>query len=205
MLAAHIHDALDQVRKLQAFVIERNQFKGYSGKARLAAGVITLAGATILNAPRFPDTPIAHLAGWGAILALGLIVNYTAVIYWFLFNPDVRRNPVMLKPALDAIPPLAVGAVLGFALIRHNQFDLLFGTCLCLYGLAQVAYRRSLPRPIYLLGFYFLGCGALMLSLPGMRFTEPWPMAIAFAVGEIASGFVLIADQRRHHLEDDAA
>jgi hypothetical protein len=37
----------------------------------------------------------------------------------------------------------------------------------------------------------------------GMIFTEPWPMAIAFTVGEVASGTVLIKD-RSYHDEDEA-
>ena len=65
---------------------------------------------------------------------------------------------------------------------------------MCLYGLAQVAYRRSLPKGIYMLGFFYLACGTLFLVSDGMPITNPWPMALAFAVGEIASGLVLIKD-----------
>lgn len=197
MLANHIHDALAQVRTLQAFVLERNQFKGYSGKARVLSGLLTVAGAAVLSTNAYPATPAAHLAGWALILALGLIINYAALFYWFLFDADVRRNPLMLKPAIDALPPLAVGGLLAVALVLHGEYDLLFGTCLCLYGLAQVAYRRSLPGGIYWLGFLYLACGAVFLLAPGIRFTEPWPMAIAFSAGELASGIVLITDQQR--------
>ena len=202
MLAAHIHDALEQVRKLQTFVLERNQFKGYSGKARVASGLVALLGAAVLNAPRFPESPRAHLLGWSAILAAGLMLNYSALIYWFLFNPGVRRNPAMLKPALDALPPLAIGGILAAALALHGEYDLIFGTCLCLYGLAQVAYRRSLPHAIYVLGYFYLVCGAAFLLAPGIRFTEPWPMALAFCTGEFASGLVLIADHHRSLREE---
>ncbi|MCE9614700.1 MAG: hypothetical protein K8T26_10520 [Lentisphaerae bacterium] len=197
MLANHIHDALAQVRTLQAFVLERNQFKGYSGKARVISGLLALAGAAILNLPAVPATPAAHLTGWLIVLALGVLINYGALLYWFLFAPDVRRNPLMLKPALDAVPPLAIGGVLSLALVLHGEYDLLFGTWLTLYGLAQVAYRRSLPGGIYRLGFLYLGCGTYFLLTPGIAFTEPWPMAFAFCAGEFASGLVLIDDQRR--------
>ena len=136
-------------------------------------------------------------------MILGLVINYAALIYWFLFNREVRRNPVMLKPALDAIPPLAVGGILAISLVFRGQHDMVFGCCMCMYGLAQVAYRRSLPYGIYLLGFYYLACGALFLMNNGMVFTEPWPMAIAFTVGEVASGTVLIRDHSQYD-EDNA-
>lgn len=100
----------------------------------------------------------------------------------------------MLKPALDALPPLAVGGILAISLIVRQQYDMIFGSCMCLYGLAQVAYRRSLPQGIYMLGFFYLACGALFLVNDGMPITDPWPMALAFAAGEIASGLVLIKD-----------
>ena len=39
------------------------------------------------------------------VLSMGLVINYVALIYWFLFNREVHRNPLMLRPALDAIFP----------------------------------------------------------------------------------------------------
>jgi hypothetical protein len=194
MIANHIHDALAQVGKLQKFILERNRFKGYSGKARIMSGALAIVGALVMSGNAFPQGPKAHLLGWAAVLVVGLAINYSALIYWFLFDREVRRNPVMLKPALDALPPLAVGGILAISLIVRGQHDMIFGSCMCLYGLAQVAYRRSLPRGIYMLGFFYLACGALFLVNDGMPITDPWPMALAFAVGEIASGLVLIKD-----------
>jgi hypothetical protein len=209
MIANHIHDALAQVRTLQAFIIERNLFKGYSGKARLVAGLVALAGALVLASPWIPRSPWVHLAGWGAVLAIGVMANYGALVYWFLFDASVRRNPLMLKPAMDAIPALGVGGVLSLALVLHREFDLLFGVWMGLYGLAQVAYRNSLPKGIYLIGIFYLACGAACLLLPGIVFTNPWPMGAVFFCGETAGGLVLVCDHRRtvasaeaHHERD---
>jgi hypothetical protein len=197
MIANHIHDALAQVGKLQEFILERNRFKGYSGTARLASGMLVLCGAWIMDSAPFPRAPQAHLLGWTGVLAVGLTINYGALIYWFLFDREVRRNPLMLKPALDAIPPLAVGALFGLALILRQQYDMLFGACLCLYGLAQVAYRRSLPGGIYWIGLAYVTTGAAFLFDHRIVFTEPWPMAIALCVGELAGGLLLVRDHRR--------
>ena len=196
MIANHIHDALAQVGKLQTFILERNQFKGYSGKARILSGTIAVGGALVMSSAGYATTDRAHLIGWSVGLLLGILVNYASMIYWFLFDPAVRRNPLMLKPALDALPPLAVGGVIAVSLVFRGQYDMIFGSCMCLYGLAQVAYRRSLPQGIYMLGFYYLACGAFFLMNETIRFTDPWPMAVAFAAGEAASGLVLIADHR---------
>lgn len=197
MIAHHIHDALAQVRTLQAFILERNVFKGYSGRARVAAGLFALLGTLVLGDPRFPSSPWYHLAGWGTVLAASVAVNYGALVYWFLVDDRTHRNPVMLRPALDALPALAIGAALSTALILHGEFNLLFGVWMSLYGLAQVAYRTSLPKGIYLIGLFYLICGAGCLLLPQVRFTSPWPMGLVFFVGEMWGGSVLIRAHRK--------
>ena len=197
MIANHIHDALAQVRTLQAFIIERNIFKGYSGKARIASGILAGAGTAVLASAHFPRTPWCHLAGWAAVAGAGLLFNYTALLYWFLFDPEVRRNPLMLKPALDALPALGIGAVLTVALVMRCQFDLLFGTWMCLYGLAQVTYRHSLPPGIYAVGLLYLACGTFCLLAPGISFLDPRPMGFVFFAGEMAAGAILIRDHSR--------
>lgn len=203
MVADQIHDALAQVRTLQEFIIERNTFKGYSGTARLIAGAAAVAGAVVLSLAPVPATPLAHLSGWGVVLGVALAANYAALVYWFLFNRDVRRNPLMLTPALDAVPALAVGAAVSLALIRNGQYDLLFGAWMCLYGLAQAAYRHSLPRGIYATGIFYLCCGAWCLVWPAVHFQQPWPMGLVFGAGEIAGGAILILDHRRTSAEKE--
>jgi len=131
------------------------------------------------------------------VLAVGVALNYAALMYWFLFDREVRRNPLMLKPALDALPTLAVGGVLSLALVLKGDFDLLFGTWMCLYGLAQVAYRNSLPAGIYWIGAAYLLGGVVCLLWPGISFVEPWPMGAMFVAGELAGGAVLLDGQRR--------
>ena len=192
MIANHIHDALAQVRKLQEFILEKRLFKGYSGKARIISGTAALAGAAILASDHVPNEPIPHLVGWGTVLLVGVLLNYVCLLYWFLFNPDIRRDPIMLKPALDAVPALGVGAVFTLVFIMLKQFNLLCGMWMCLYGLAQTAYRQSLPKGVCLVGLGYIGCGVLCLLPAPVIFTNPWPMGIVFFAGELAGGIVLI-------------
>lgn len=193
MIANHIHDALAQVRRLQEFILEKRLFRGYSGAARIASGAVALLGAMVLASDITPPDARAHLMGWGAVLIVGVLLNYGCLVYWFLFNAEVRRNPIMLKPALDAIPAFAVGAAFTFVLVRAEQSDLLFGTWMCFYGLAQVAYRQSLPQGIYFVGLGYLACGAYCLASRVISFIDPWPMGIVFFTGELAGGVVLMS------------
>jgi hypothetical protein len=197
VIAAHIHDALAQVRRLQTLVLDRSLFEGYSGKARLLCGALALAAALALSSRCVPPRPDAHLLGWAIALGVALVLNYGSLAWWFLFDPRVRRNPRLLKPAIDAVPALAAGAALSLSLILSAEYDLLFGVWMSLYGLAQVAYRQSLPRGIYWVGLAYLLCGSVCLLLPSISFLNPWPMAAVFFLGETAGGFILIKHENR--------
>ncbi len=197
MIANHIHDALAQVRRLQGVLLEKRQFKGYSGTARVVCGFVALGAAWFLSGAGYRD-PFEHLFVWGIVVLIGAAVNYGALAYWFLFDDHVRRNLRMLKPAGDAIPALAVGGAMTIGLVLVWQFNLLFGMWMCLYGLAQVAYRQSLPSGIYLVGLGYIICGAVCLAWPDVSFLRPWPMGVVFFVGEVIGGWILI----RQHVRD---
>ena len=204
MIASHIHDALAQVRRMQSLILERSLFEGYSGKARLLSGAAVLVTASVLSSNLVPPTPAAHLRGWAVALLAALVFNYAALAWWFLFDPGVRRNLRMLKPAVDAVPALAVGAVLSLAVVLAGQYRLLFGIWMCLYGLAQAAYRQSLPRGMYEVGLGYIVCGAVCLLWPSVAFLNPWPMGIVFFLGEAAGGLVLVNHDQEiasHHEE----
>lgn len=192
MIAAHVHDALDQVRRLREIVLGPRFFRGYSGKARLLSGLGALAGAFVLSRPFVPATPRAHLIGWMSVLGTALLLNYGALLNWIVTEPRVRRHPVILKPALDALPALAVGGLLTAALVRCGLHDLLFGTWMCCFGVAHMAYRQTLPGENYFVGLFYILCGAACLLVPAVRFTSPWPMGLVFCAGECAGGTALI-------------
>ncbi len=192
MIARHIHDALAQVRRLQELVLEKHRFHGYSGRARILSGITAVTAAAVLASPWVPRDERVHLAGWGLALVVAGLFNYGALAWWFLFDPAVRRNPRLLKPAIDALPALLIGAVLSAALVQAGQYRLLFGTWMSLYGLAQVAYRQSLPPGIYRVGLLYMVCGAGCLLVPAVSFTNPWPMGLTFLFGELAGGWVLL-------------
>ena len=189
-------------RKLQAFILEKRLFKGYSGKTRMACGAVALAGAVVLASGAVPSTPLAHLAGWGAVLLISGLLNYACLLHWFLFNPEVRRNPVMLKPALAAVPALSVGAVLTLVFILAEQFNMLPGMWMCLYGLSQVSYKQSLPRGIYSVGWGYLACGMCCLLYQPLTFTNPWPMGVVFFTGELAGGVILMSHKTTEETDE---
>lgn len=186
-----VQEALESVRRLQSAILEKRLFRGYSGWARIASGLATLVAAMLLARQPLTD-PWTHLRAWGVILAVAVVFNYGALAWWFLVDPSVRADPRALKPALFAVPPLAVGGLMSLALIVQQDFDLLPGVWMCLYGLAQTTYRTTLPAGIAWVGYAYIVAGGLLLA-SGMPFGNPWPMGTMFFLGETAGGIILLA------------
>jgi hypothetical protein len=186
-----LSEALDQVRRMQDLVGDRLRFKGFSARARIAGGFIAMLGALALIALNRPHEPWLHLAGWALVLLAAGGVNYGALLLWLLDGGRVRRRADWI-PALESLPPLAVGGAFSLAFVRAGLFDLLPATWMLCYGLAHMAFRRNLPLGVYLVGFFYLAAGFACLLLPGATFTDPRPLGFVFGFGEAAGGYALL-------------
>jgi hypothetical protein len=194
-----LHDALTQVRQMRDALQERRQFRGYSGRARLFGGGLALACAVVLATHAVPAK--AHFRAWLIVLAMSLAANYGALLLWFFSREGAGRDRSAVRPAYDALAPLALGGLLTLALARSGAYDLLFGTWMCCYGLAHLPYRLTLPRLNFLAGLGYFAAGAACLVMPGPGLLNPWPMGLVFFIGETIGGFALIWDDRRHEQE----
>lgn len=199
-VVAHVHDALAQVRALRQLV-DRQRFTGYSGPVRMATAGVALLATLVLASGRVPMTAEVHLAAWGVVFAAALLMDYSALLYWFLNDPKVGREWRRLKPALDVVPPLLVGGVLTLAVILRQEYDLLFGIWMCLFGLANFTSRHVLPRSMAYVGMFYMVAGALCLVVPGVTFTNPWPMGLVYGLGEFMGGWILHVDNTRKLLD----
>mgnify|MGYP001545358453 CR=1 FL=1 len=193
-----LHDALRQVRELQQAIIEKQRFKGYSGRARALAGGVALLAGIMMGAPRFPATPMAHLIGWGVVFVLAMALNYGTLIYWFWHDPEVARDVRRLRPAMEIAPVLAVGGVVTMALVNHQEFNLLFGVWMVLCGLLNFTARQVLPRGLSWVGLYYLLCGtACLIFFPSVMFVrDSWVMGAVFFFGEFFGGLILHYDEK---------
>ncbi len=197
-----VSEALAQVRQMQSVVQDRLRFRGFSSRARIAGGFAALLGAIVLGRMAPPDAQLAHLAGWGAVLLLAGGVNYGALLLWMRRDARWQRRAEWV-PALESLPPLAVGGLLSLAFWRAGAYDLLPGTWMLCYGLVHMAYRRNLPAGVYAVGFFYLAAGAVCLLTPGLLFTDPRPMGMVFGVGEVAGGLALRAGNAGKEDADD--
>jgi hypothetical protein len=194
MIANHIHHALAQVHELQQKILEKQRFKGYSGRARAITGTLALFAAFAMSSRYYPQTVAAHAAGWTAVFGCSVLINFGAVFYWFLFDPAAHREVRRLKPVLDVLPALLTGGLLTLVFMKEGLFGYLFGLWMALFGLANLSTRHVLPRTIAFVGIYYLLLGAFCLFFP-VSFLNPWPMGIVFFIGEWSGGVILHYDE----------
>lgn len=172
-------------------MIDRQQFCGYSGVARVFGGAIALLGAFCLSQDFVPYTYFAHIVGWGLIATLSMIVNVGALFVWYLRRSPGDRRPQDLRPVIDIIAPLVVGGIVTLALLQAELLDPLFGIWMCLFGLLHIASRHSLTKATWHLGWFYIACGTFYLFFwPEPSFLNPWPMGVVFFIGELAGGTV---------------
>jgi hypothetical protein len=191
----HVHQALAQIRTMQRYIIERQRFKGYSGRARALSGSMALIAAYWLSLQ--PGRPISYaLALWLVVALVGAAMNYGAVLFWFLGESQGDKQTVRLKPALEVVPALAAGAALTIAFWRDGAFDYLVPVWMILFGIANLASRHVLPKEISWIGLFYMVSGAVLLFwAPRMGLSNPWPMGIVFFVGEWLGGLVIFFDR----------
>lgn len=191
MIANHIHDALGQVDRMRDLILARRQFRGYSGTARMLGGGAALVATLMLDRAEALQTPLLQLAGWAVVLATALALNYGGLAFWFFRRRGAAHPLSDLRPALEVLPALIAGAALSVALVLRGQYDLLFGTWMCLYGLSHMGYRHSLPAGIIWVGLFYQAAGIACLLAPDICFMNPWPMGLVFFTGESIGGWIL--------------
>ena len=126
-------------------------------------------GATAICATAFAwrqGTPDRWLMVWFAELALAVaIAAVTTFLKAHAANAEVFSAPGR-RFALSFVPPLLVGALLTYALVRTGQFSVLPGMWMLLYGTAVVTGGAFSVRVVPLMGLCFMGLGTVALIAP---------------------------------------
>jgi hypothetical protein len=182
--------AIDNLRYIRETMERAGSFTAISGWGMTAVGAIALL-ASVVSLAR--PTPGWWLGTWLTTAACCTVLSMATMI------AKARRTGTSLvsgparKLGLAFAPSVVAGLVLTAALVRDEQYALLPGVWLLVYGAGVVAAGAFSTRVIPVLGAACIGAGALALFVPQPYGT--WSMALAFGVLHMACG-VQIA--RRH-------
>jgi hypothetical protein len=112
----------------------------------------------------------------------------------------------MLHAATEQFIPAGVaGALLTFVLFRFAPETLwmLPGLWQLIFSLGFLASCRLLPRPMFVVGVWYLATGLASLALAsGASAFSPWLMAVPFGVGQLVMGAILHASVAEEEASD---
>jgi hypothetical protein len=193
-----LHDrALENLRFIRDTMERAGSFTSVPGWGMVAVGLSALAAATVAG-----PVPVAGAEGGSAARWLGVWLVEAAVALALGGATIARKarlanDPLLSGPgrrfASSFLPPLVAGALLTLALYRAQQFSLLPGTWVLLYGVAVATAGAFSVRVVPLMGMCFMGLGAAAFIAP-----LAWGhvlMAVAFGGLHIVFGTIIA---RRH-------
>jgi hypothetical protein len=191
-----LQQALADIDAIRVQVARGTQFRGYGPKSIAASGLLAIAVATVQsslisgaerNAATFLSLWIAT-----AVIAVTLAAGET-------FSRTQRFHPgfsrVMIQSAVEQfMPSVVVGLLLTVVLLRvaSDEVWMLPGLWEIAFSLGIFASGRFLPRPMFVVGLWYLVCGLMCLAIEsGPRTLSPWGMGIPFGAGQLLVAAVL--------------
>lgn len=179
-----LHDrAFDNLQFIRDTMERAGAFTAISGQGMVAMGAIALIAAAIAARQQSRG---AWLATWLAAAVLSASVSSLAITR----KARAARTPLLSGPgrklALGFAPPMAVGALLTWALYHAGLDSVLPAVWLLLYGTAVVCGGTFSVRIVPVMGLCFMVLGAMALAAPpawgGME------LAAGFGAGHVLFG-----------------
>jgi hypothetical protein len=182
-----LNQALVDIRSIRRQVAQATEFRGYGPLTLSATAVLAvLAGAA--QSWWLPE-PASHPAEYVALwLTTGVFC--AALIATQMLTRARRLHSgmadEMIRMAVAQFLPAGIaGAVVPFILLRvtHDVFWMLPGLWQIIFSLGVFASCRCLPRPMLLVGAWFLLTGLGCVALGDTRALAPATMSGAYGVG----------------------
>jgi hypothetical protein len=201
-----LNRALTDISVIRGQLARDTEFRGYGPVALAATGTLALIVAAAQAQWLKDPAGHVHLYVWLWVVtaAASLVVIGTETIQRSRRAHGDLALP-MLQSALEQfLPAIVAGGLLTLALLQVAPASLwmLPGLWQIVFSLGVFASCRFLPRPMFLVGVWYLACGLGCLALvpPEQRFS-PWVMGIPFGIGQLMVARFL--SRNRMQMDDD--
>lgn len=204
---ADLNRALVDIRNIRRQVAQTTEFRGYGPTTLFVTAIMALLTG-VTQAHLLPE-PAAHPAQY---VALWLTTGFfcAALIATQMLT---RANRIhsgmadeMVRMAVAQFLPAAIaGAILPFIMLRVSLsvFWMLPGLWQIVFSLGVFASCRCLPRPMILVGGWFLLTGLACVALGDTRSLAPSTMSGAYAVGMALVGAIHYFSSRKASIDED--
>ena len=201
-----LNRALTDISVIREQLARDTEFRGYGPVALAATGILALlvAGMQAL----WLKQPAAHVHlyvwVWVATAAVSLVVIGTETIQRSRRAHGDLAVPMLQSAVEQFLPAIVAGGLLTVALSRvaPQSLWMLPGLWQIVFSLGVFASCRFLPRPMFLVGIWYLACGLGCLALvPPEQRLSPWVMGIPFGIGQLMVARFL--HRNRLEVDDD--
>ncbi len=162
-------EALERIEEIRALMARSGEYRHLSGWAAIATAALTGGGcfASLALGARFTpvDDPARLAAVWGAVLAVGIVVNVAFTIALAKARGESAWSPAARQMVGGLLPGLLSGAILTVFLFVERRFDALPGTWLVCYGAGLMGASLFAPWELRWAGLSFLLAGGAALFL----------------------------------------
>ena len=178
--------AIDNLQFIRETMERSTHFTAVPGFGGILMGVTAIGAAIVANSQ-------AAVTGWittwlaEAFLAfaIGLLAMWQKAR---LVETSLSSVPAK-KFAFSFAPPLICGVVITFGLWKYGAFEAMIPTWLLCYGAAVVCGGAFSVRAVPIMGWCFMGLGAIAFALPSGY--ANWMMAASFGLFHIVFGAVI--------------
>lgn len=191
-----LREALRQISDIRNTMARSEVFRGYRSLTVGFSAALGMAAAAFQT--QWVADPTTHLGNyllfWISVATISVSV-VMAELCWRTRATGTGLSRDMARLALEQFAPsLAVGALLTLSIYRFAPQVgwMLPGLWAFIFGLGVFASYRLLPRQVFWVGAYYIGCGCACLQFgQGDHAFSPWQMGITFGGGQLLSALIL--------------
>jgi hypothetical protein len=185
--------ALLDINFVRGHIARTTQFKGYGPLTLAATGLFALGVASLQAQMPAADGAFGFLALWGATAAITVtLIGIEAVLRSRRLHGGMAVE--MLRSAVEhLLPSVTAGILITFALARWapNSLWMLPGLWQIVFSLGVFSTARILPKAVFIVGIWYLGCGLACLALGQSDPLSPWSMGVPFGGGQLLVACIL--------------
>jgi hypothetical protein len=188
--------ALADITAIRSQMARGTEFRGYGPITVAATGLLAMLAAAI-QALWLPDpagNPLAYLALWVATAAVSVVLIGVEMVARSRRIHSGLADEMIHAATEQFIPAGVAGMLITVVLYRFAPESLwmLPGLWQIVFSLGLFASCRSLPRPMFAAGVWYLGAGLATLAFAnGEQAFSPYAMAVPYGVGQLYIAAVL--------------
>jgi hypothetical protein len=188
--------ALADITAIRSQMARGSEFRGYGPITVAATGLLAMLAAAIqaLWLPDPASNPLAYLALWVATAAVSVVLIGVEMVARSRRIHSGLADEMIHAATEQFIPAGVAGMLITVVLYRFAPESLwmLPGLWQIVFSLGLFASCRSLPRPMFAAGVWYLGAGLATLALAnGEQAFSPYAMAVPYGVGQLYIAAVL--------------